>query len=101
MLEKGGSEEQVSITRVRCAWGEFNEFTPIFTMRRAFLKLTGKFYKARIFWCIESCSIDLNDLRRLERVENTMLRGMCGVALRDRKCSTELTGLGLRGDKVT
>jgi hypothetical protein len=37
----GGVEQAIGI-RVRCAWGKFIEFAPIFTARRVSLQLKGK-----------------------------------------------------------
>jgi len=52
MLEKDGGAEEVSRTRVRCAWSEFKKLATILilTTRGASLRIKGKMYKA----CVQS-----------------------------------------------
>jgi len=45
---------------------------------------------ARLVYGSETWAMKVHDMRRLERVENTMLRWMYGVTLRDRKRTAEL-----------
>jgi len=58
-------------------------------MKRAFLRLKGQLYKARVqsvlVYGSETLAMMMNDIRRLDWGENTMLRWMCGVILRDTK----------------
>ena len=42
----GGGAEDASRTRVRSAWGKFNELAPVLTKRGVSLKLKGKIYDA-------------------------------------------------------
>ena len=53
MLCAGGGAEDASRTRVRSAWGKFNELTPVLTKRGVSLKLKGKIYDA----CVQSVGI--------------------------------------------
>ena len=46
MLGKGGGSTDAARTRVRCAWGKFNELGPILTRRGVPLKVKGKIYKS-------------------------------------------------------
>ena len=46
MLCAGGRAEDASRTRVRSAWGKFNELAPVLTKRGVSLKLKGKIYDA-------------------------------------------------------
>jgi len=67
-------------------------------MRRgASLRSKGKIYKACVQSVLRSGSetwaIKANDMRRLDKAENTMLRWMCGVTLNYRVRSAELRNL--------
>ena len=46
MLSAGGGAEEAAKTRVRSAWGKFNELAPILTKRGASMKLKGRIYDA-------------------------------------------------------
>jgi hypothetical protein len=91
---KAGGAEEASRTRVKCAWGKFRELGPILTTRGASLKLKGKIYRAcfqRVMvYGSETWAVKVSDMSRLERADNTMVRWMCGVTLRDRRRSVEL-----------
>src|SRR5271163_3132624 len=88
MVGKGGGAEEASRARVRCAWGKFNDLSPILARRGYPLRLKGKIYKACVqsvlVYGSETWAVKVNDVRQLERAENTMVRWMCGVSLRDR-----------------
>ena len=94
MIGYGGGAEEASRTRVRCAWAKFRSLMPILTMRGASAKMKGKIYRA----CVQSVMVygsetwasKIEDMRRLERTERLMVRLMCGVTLKDKKCSEEL-----------
>ena len=53
MIGAGGGAEEATRTRVRCAWGKFNELSPILTSRGASLKVKGKLYSA----CVQNVMI--------------------------------------------
>ena len=85
---------EASRTRVRSAWGKFNELAPVLTKRGVSLKLKGKIYDACVqrvlVYGSETWAIKAEDLARLRRAERMMVRRMCGVSLKDRKRSDEL-----------
>ena len=94
MLGKGGGAEAASRVRVRCAWGKFNDLAPILTMRGASLKMKGKIYRACVHRVLvygsETWAVKVEDMRRLGRAENSMVRWMCGVTLKDRIQTVDL-----------
>jgi hypothetical protein len=105
MLGSGGGAEDASRTRVRCAWGKFNELAPIITSRGASLKLKGKIYRACVqsvlVYGSETWPMKVVDSDRLERTERAMMRWMCGVTLRDKIRSDDLRDrLGIDGVTV-
>src|SRR5271165_3460754 len=94
MIGVGGGAEEATRTRVRCAWGKFNELAPILKCRGPSLKLKGKIYRL----CVQSVMIygsetwptKVEDMQRLERTERMMIRWMCGVTLKNRMSSDNL-----------
>ena len=52
MIGAGGGAGDASRTRVRCAWGKFNELKPVLAEIGTSLKLKGKIYRPvyRVFW---------------------------------------------------
>ena len=46
VIGKGGSAQESSIARVRCAWGKFMELKILLTARGASLRIKGKIYRA-------------------------------------------------------
>ena len=74
--------------------GKFRELAPILASRGASLKVKGKVYSAYV-QCVmtygsETSPLRVEDMRRLERAEKTMIRWMCGVTLRNGKSSEEI-----------
>src|SRR2546426_8684962 len=55
MIGAGGGAGDASRTRVRCAWGKFNELQPVLAERGTSLKLKEKFTRPvyRVFWYME------------------------------------------------
>ena len=94
MLSAGGGAEEAAKTRVRSAWGKFNELAPILTKRGASMKLKGRIYDACVqrvlVYGSETWGMKAEDLAKLMRTERMMVRRMCGVSLKDRKRSDEL-----------
>jgi len=94
MIGSGGGAEEASRARVRCAWGKFNQLTPMLTGRGASWNVKGKIYKS----CVQSVMIygsetwpmKVEDARRLERTERAMMRRMCGVKLEQKVRSVVL-----------
>ena len=102
MIGAGGGAEEASRTRVRCAWGKFNQLRPILAVRGFSLKVKGKIYRACVqsvlVYASETWPMKVEDTRRLERTERSMVRRMCGVTLADRGRSEELyERLGIEG----
>ena len=94
MIGSGGGAEEASMMRVKCAWGNFRELSPILTARRASLKLKGKVYhtcaQSMLVYGSETWAMEAEDIQRLERTEWMMNRWMCGEKLSDRKANAEL-----------
>jgi hypothetical protein len=102
MIGAGGGAGDASRARVRCAWAKFKELAPILTSRGASLKVKGKVYNACVqrvlVYGSETWPMKVDDLQRLERTEHMMVRWMCGVSLKNRISSEELTRrLGVEG----
>ena len=80
-----------SRTRVRAAWGKFNELAPGLTKGVSFgteAKNICCLYVFRECWYTygsETWAMNADDLDRLGRAERMMVRKMCGVSLKDRK----------------
>src|SRR3989441_1519854 len=94
VIGKGGGAEESSIARVRYAWEKFMNLKMKLTARRASLRVKGKIYRARVqrvlVYGSETWAMKKVDLQRLLRTENSMVRWMSGVTLKDRRTSEEL-----------
>ncbi|HXJ94687.1 MAG TPA: reverse transcriptase domain-containing protein [Terriglobia bacterium] len=94
MLGFSGGAGEASRMRVKCAWKKFRELSPILTTRGASLALKGKIYSACVrsvmIYGSETWPMKVEDMQRLVRAENMMVRHMCGVTLKARKSSEEL-----------
>src|SRR3989442_1930394 len=102
VIGKGGGAEESSRARVRCAWGKFRDLKMLLTVRGASLRVKEKIYRAcvqRVLVCgSETWPMKMEDMQRLVRTENNMVRWMSGVTLKDRRPSEELRlGLGIEG----
>src|ERR1043165_6844798 len=99
MLECEGGAGEASRTRVRCAWGKFNQMKPILARRGASLKVKGKIYRSCVqsvlVYGSETWQIKGEDERRLERMERAMVRRKCRVRLVERIGSEILSCLGI------
>src|SRR5437867_2853846 len=98
VIGKGGGAEEASRARVRCAWGR--DLRGLLTARGASLKVKRKMYRACVqrvlVYGSETWPMKAVDMRRLVRTENSMVRWMSGVTLKDRRKSEELRrGLGI------
>ena len=89
--------EEVARARVRCAWAKFKEFSPILTARGASYRIKGKIYndciQTVLTYGTETWATKKANLHSLQRMERIMVRWMCGVSLKDRKCSVALYSL--------
>ena len=93
-LGAGGGAEEVARARVRCAWAKFKELSSILTAPGASYRIKEKIYKACaqsvLTYGTETWAMEKANLQSLERMERMMVRWMCGVSLKDRKCSVDL-----------
>ena len=82
--------------QVSCAWGKFNEFMPILTMRGTSLKVKGKIYKVCVqsvmMYGSETWAMKVEDTQKLKRTEASMMRRMCGVSLEKHLSNEALRG---------
>src|SRR3989442_5785942 len=100
VIGKGGCAEEASRARVRCAWGKFRDLRRLSTARGASLRVKGKIYRAcvqrMLVYGSETWPMKVDDMQRLVRTENNMVRWMSGVTLKDKRSSEELrSGLGI------
>jgi len=88
MVGSGGGAGDAVRARVRCAWGKFNELSPMLVTRGASLKVKGRIYAACVrsamIYGSETWPMKVEDERRLEKTERAMMRRMCGVRLAQR-----------------
>ena len=93
-LGAGGGVEEAARARVRCAWAKFHELSPILT---ASYHIKEKIYRACVqsvmTYGTETWAMKVANLQSLERWERMMVRWMCGVLLKVRKCSVDLYSL--------
>ena len=82
ILGTGGGAEEAARARVRCAWAEFKELSPILTPRGASYRIKGKIYRACVqivlTYGTEIWAMKVANLQSLERTEWMMVRWMCG-----------------------
>ena len=97
-LGSGGGVVEASRSRVIYAWAKFKELSPILTVRGASYRIKGRIYSSAcvqsvLIYGTETWAMKADDLRSLERAKRMMVRWMCGVSLKDRKCSEDLCNL--------
>src|SRR2546425_5032911 len=102
VIGKGGGSEEASRARVRCAWRKFRNLGMLLTAREASLRVKGKIYRACVqrvlVYGSKTWPMKKDDMQRLVRTENSMVRWMSRVTLKDRRPSEELRlGLGIEG----
>ena len=94
MIGEGGGIEEATKARVRCVSSKFMELAPLLTSRGVSLKLKGKFYRSCIqrvlVYASETWVMMADDMKRLCRMERSMVRLMCGVTSKQRKSTNEL-----------
>src|SRR6267154_3546274 len=100
VIGKGGCAEESSRARVRCAWGKFMELKLLLTDRGAYLRVKGKIYRACVqrvlVYGSEPWAMKVDDMQRLRRTENNMVRWISGVTMKDRRsCEKLRQGLGI------
>ena len=78
MLGAAGGCEEASRTRVREAWGQFNEFAELFTRRGIPLRQKGRVYRTCVqsvmVYASENWAVRVEEEPRMERKKNGMLR---------------------------
>src|SRR6267154_4091303 len=78
VIGKGGGAEESSRARVRYAWGKFMELKMLLTARGASLRVKGKIYRACVqrvlVYGSETWAMKVDDMQRLRRTENNMVR---------------------------
>src|SRR5260221_8913424 len=78
IIGKGGGAEESSRARVRSAWGKFRDLKMLLTARGASLRVKGKIYRACVqrvlVYGSETWPMKVDDMQRLMRTENTMVR---------------------------
>ena len=94
MLGAGGGAETSTVARIRSGWKKFRELLPLLTSRVISHKVKGRLYNACvrsvILYGSETWPLKEEDIQRICRTDNMMVRWICGVTLRDRKSSKEL-----------
>ena len=69
------------------------ELSPILTARGAWYRIKGRINSACVqsvlIYGTETWAMKADELKSLERAERMMMRWMCGVSLKDRKCSED------------
>src|SRR5437867_11445070 len=100
VIGKGGGAEEASRARVRCAWRQFRDLRMLLTARGASLRAKGKIYRACVqrvlVYGSESWQMKKDDMQRLVRTENSMVRWMSGVTVKDRRrTKDDRKGLGM------
>ena len=94
IIWKGGGVEKASRVRVKCAWGKFMELKMLLTASGASLRVKGKVYRACVqrvlMYGSETWAMKVDDMQRLRRTENNMVRWMSGVTMKDRRSCEKL-----------
>src|SRR5437867_7670741 len=74
--------------------GKFRDLKMLLTVRGASLRVKGKIYRACVqrvlVYGSETWPMKTEDMQRLRRTENSMVRWMSGATLKDRRESVQL-----------
>ena len=93
---RGGAEDSVT-TRVRSGWNKFRELLPLLASRSLPLLTKGKVYQSCVhsvmLYGSETWPVKEDDVKRLERNENRMIRWICGVSLHHKVSSFDLRNI--------
>src|SRR5438876_5249533 len=95
-------QQSKRIALFNISWGKFRDLRMLLTAREASLRVKGEIYRACVqrvlVYGSETWPMKVNDMQRLVRTENIMVRWMSGVTLKDRRPSEELRlRLGIEG----
>src|SRR5438876_2973185 len=99
-------QQSKRIALFNISWGKFRDLRMLLTARGASLRVKGKIYRACVqrvlVYGSETWPMKKDDMQRLVRTENNMVRWMSGVTLKDRRTCEELRqGLGIESvDRV-
>ena len=92
-----GCVEEAARARVRCAYANFKDLSPILRAQGASYCIKGKIYRACVqsvlTYGTETWAMKKANLQSLERTERMMVRWMCGVSLKDRELNVDLYSL--------
>ena len=95
-LSAAGGAYQAVTARIRSGWKKFHELAPFLTSR-APLKMKGRVYSACIRSAMtyggETWAAKVDNISKLCRTENAMMRKICGSKLSDGKSTAELRQL--------
>ena len=90
----GGGCDLSVITRIRSAWCKFRELLPILTSRTLSYITRGQIYSRYIrtvlLYASECWGRNVNDLLKLQRNDQAMIRWTCNVRLKDHISSDSL-----------
>ena len=90
----GGGCDLSVITRIRSAWGKFQELLPILTSHALSYITRGQIYSTYIrtvlLYASECWAPNVNDLLKLQRNDRAMIRWTCNVRLKDHISSDSL-----------
>src|SRR5438876_7619464 len=93
-------QQSKRIALFNISWGKFRDLRRLLTVRGASLRVKGKIYRACVqrvlVYGSETWPMKVDDMQRLMRTENNMVRWMSGVTLKDRRSSEELSQGGHR-----
>ena len=91
--ERGGCHDAIT-ARIRCAWKKFRELLPILTCRGFTLRNRGEAFNSCVrkvlLHASETWPVTVEDVKRLERCDHSMIRWICSVKLSDRFSLDEL-----------
>ena len=102
MIGQTGGCFDATSARVRSAWGKFRDLLPILNNRGIALKTRGHVYNAAVrsvlLYGSETWPLTSEDLSRLTRNDNSMVRWICSARLADRHRTKDLQSLlGIKG----
>ena len=90
---RGGAEDSIT-ARIRSGWNKFRDLVPLLASKGLSLAAKGRLYQACVrsvmLYASETWPVKEEDLSRLERNDNSMLRWMCRVKLSDHVSSKDL-----------
>lgn len=93
-INQSGNCFDATTARVNKAWGSFRVLLPVLTNKDISLRQRGYVYRSCVrsilLYASETWALKVEDLHRLERNENSMIRWICSVKLSDRNPTKEL-----------